>query len=64
MDELVRSLKADTSSRPRLVAYGSHVDAGTLRVAREAGCDLVLPRSQFVEELPGQLANWMTGANA
>jgi CheY-like chemotaxis protein len=37
---------------PRIIAYGSHVEAATLRQAREAGCDRVLPRSQFVEELP------------
>src|SRR5262245_6671582 len=52
IDELIRNLKEGNSLKPRLVAYGSHVDAATLRAAREAGCDLVLPRSQFVEELP------------
>jgi CheY-like chemotaxis protein len=43
---------------PRLVAYGSHVDADSLRKAREAGCDPVLPRSKFVEELPTSLVQW------
>jgi hypothetical protein len=42
----------------RVVAYGPHVDAAALRAAREAGCDVVLPRSKFVEELPGKLAEW------
>src|SRR5690348_5077328 len=37
--------------RPRVVAYGSHVDTETLRAARAAGCDPVLPRSKFVEQL-------------
>jgi DNA-binding NarL/FixJ family response regulator len=60
IEELIRNLKEVTSCRPRLVAYGSHVDAATLRAAREAGCDLVLPRSQFVEELPRQLSHWLT----
>src|SRR5205085_9994381 len=45
--------------RPRVVAYGSHVDTATLRAAREAGCDVVLPRSQFVEELPTALSHWL-----
>ena len=45
--------------RPRVVAYGSHVDTATLRAAREAGCDVVLPRSKFVEELPAALPNWL-----
>jgi CheY-like chemotaxis protein len=44
---------------PLLVAYGSHVEAATLHNARKAGCDRVLPRSQFVEELPIALATWI-----
>jgi DNA-binding NarL/FixJ family response regulator len=44
----------------RVVAYGSHVDTATLKSAREAGCDLVMPRSQFVEELPRSLAAWLS----
>jgi CheY-like chemotaxis protein len=47
-------------SPPRVVAYGSHVDADSLRAARLAGCDPVLPRSKFVEELPRSLAQWLT----
>jgi len=43
----------------RVIAYGSHVEADTLRAAREAGCDLVLPRSKFVERLPLDLAEWL-----
>jgi CheY-like chemotaxis protein len=46
---------------PMLVAYGSHVDAATLHRAREAGCDRVLPRSQFVEELSLTLSTWLRG---
>jgi CheY-like chemotaxis protein len=57
--ELIRWLHASCVPRPRLVAYGSHVDAATLRAAREAGCDVVLPRSQFVEELPTKVAEWL-----
>jgi CheY-like chemotaxis protein len=47
---------------PRVVAYGSHVDTATLRGARAAGCDPVMPRSQFVEELPKRLSVWMEQA--
>jgi DNA-binding NarL/FixJ family response regulator len=43
----------------RVVAYGSHVDTATLKAARAAGCDVVMPRSQFVEELPTSLSEWM-----
>jgi CheY-like chemotaxis protein len=54
---VVSLLKAQ-SPPPRIVGYGSHVEAATLRRAREAGCDRVLPRSQFVEELPQALPVW------
>ena len=43
----------------RVVGYGSHVDAATLHAARVAGCDPVLPRSRFVEELPTALPGWL-----
>src|SRR5437879_5140443 len=43
-----------------VVAYGSHVDTATLKAAREAGCDVVLPRSKFVEDLPTALPGWLT----
>jgi CheY-like chemotaxis protein len=47
--------------RPRVVAYGSHVDTASLQAARAAGCDVVLPRSKFVEELPAALPHWLAG---
>jgi len=56
--DLLRRLREAGSPMPRVVAYGSHVDAAGLRTAREAGCDPVLPRSKFVEELPRLLPAW------
>lgn len=56
--EFASALK-QLSPPPAIVAYGSHVDTGTLKAARAAGCDVVMPRSQFVEELPVQLPAWM-----
>jgi CheY-like chemotaxis protein len=53
---LVRQIKDAGNSY--IVGYGSHVDAATLKAAREAGCDLVLPRSKFVEELATALPKW------
>ena len=35
-----------------ILAIGRHTEAALLRAAREAGCDRVVPRSTFVEELP------------
>lgn len=43
----------------RFIAYGSHVDAASLRRAREVGCDVVLPRSKFVQELPRAIPEWI-----
>jgi len=43
-----------------IVAFGSHVDTETLTKARNAGCDLVLPRSKFVAELETKLPEWFT----
>jgi CheY-like chemotaxis protein len=57
--DLLRRLGEACPTRPRVVGYGSHVDAAGLKAAREAGCDLVLPRSAFVERLPHDLAGWL-----
>jgi DNA-binding response OmpR family regulator len=52
----VRTFAID--QQPRVIAYGSHVDTETLRAARAAGCDEVMPRSQFVERLQRQFTEW------
>jgi CheY-like chemotaxis protein len=57
--ELLSRLREACQPMPRVVAYGSHVDAAGLRAAREAGCDVVLPRSAFVDQLPTQLTHWL-----
>ncbi len=57
--DLLARLRAACPAMPRVVAYGSHVDAAGLRTARVAGCDVVLPRSAFVGELPRELLAWM-----
>jgi DNA-binding NarL/FixJ family response regulator len=57
--DLIGWLLETCSPAPKVVAYGSHVDAETLRRAREAGCDVVLPRSKFVTELPNKLREWL-----
>jgi CheY-like chemotaxis protein len=58
--ELLRRLREVCPVMPRVTAYGSHVDAAGLKAARDAGCDLVLPRSAFVERLPKDLPDWLT----
>lgn len=59
--DLFRRLR-EVTPPPRVVAYGSHVDTERLRAARAAGCDPVLPRSKFVEELPRALPEWLGAA--
>jgi len=56
---LLASLKAACPAMPRVVAYGSHVEAELLHAARIAGCDLVLPRSAFSDRLPADLPKWI-----
>jgi DNA-binding response OmpR family regulator len=48
---------------PQVVGFGSHVDVETLKAARSAGCDAVMPRSQFAKELEARLPEWATSAS-
>jgi CheY-like chemotaxis protein len=59
LPDLLRCLAETCPAMPRVMAYGSHVDTETLRAARAAGCDPVLPRSKFVEDLPRELPRWL-----
>ncbi|MBI1918515.1 MAG: response regulator [Planctomycetes bacterium] len=60
---LIAQMRSACPVMPRVVAYGSHVDAAGLRAARAAGCDIVLPRSAFVEQLPTALAEWLASSS-
>ena len=40
------------------VAFGSHVDTKSLADAAEAGCDPVMPRSRFTNELPALIRRY------
>lgn len=57
IDQVAREL-TQVCPRPTLVGYGSHVDAATLKQARDAGLDVVWPRSKFVDELESALPGW------
>ena len=63
LDDLL-SAAAALPSRPTLVAYGSHVDTATLKAARDAGLDVVWPRSKFVDELATALPQWVRSAES
>ena len=55
LGEVMQSLP---QPRPFVVGYGSHVDTTALKAAKDAGCDLVLPRSKFAEMLEKSLGDW------
>jgi hypothetical protein len=46
----VLAVLADLEGRRR-IGFGSHVDRNRLEAARDAGCDLVLARSEFFRRL-------------
>jgi CheY-like chemotaxis protein len=49
---LVRKLKTASPQRDvQIIAYLSHVQGDLMREAQKAGCDLVLPRSVFSQQL-------------
>ena len=56
--DIVAAVRSSAPS-PRIIAYGSHVDAAGLDRATQAGCDVVLARSKFVERLEPELRNWL-----
>jgi CheY-like chemotaxis protein len=58
IQELLPRIRTACATMPRVIAYGAHVDIPGLRAARDAGCDLVLPRSAFVEQLSLKIKDW------
>ena len=54
------SLREKCPTMPRVIAFGSHVDVELLAAARQAGCDRVMPRSQFVKQLETGLKDWLS----
>ncbi|QDU64780.1 hypothetical protein Pan216_56720 [Planctomycetes bacterium Pan216] len=49
--DILAQLRTTLPEDATLLAYGSHVDVDHLRAARAAGCDPVLPRSDFTARL-------------
>lgn len=52
LDPRVLIKQLGPAPRPRVIAFGSHVDVARLEQARDAGCDDVMPRSRFSATLP------------
>ncbi len=61
--ELIRQLKSDAELKEiPVMAFFSHVQVELQRAAQEAGCDKILPRSQFTATLPQLLRQFAPGA--
>jgi AmiR/NasT family two-component response regulator len=52
---LVEQIRAAKTNPPRFVAFGPHVHVERLQSARDAGCDSVLSRGQFLSQVDSVL---------
>ena len=59
LPRLVADIRAK-SPAARIVAFGSHVDEAALSSARSAGCNEVMPNSQFDRTYVELLKTWGT----
>ena len=57
---LVETVREKASSAT-IIAYGPHVDQAALSAAQDAGCDEVMPRSQFDQQLVSILERFQEG---
>jgi CheY-like chemotaxis protein len=56
---LIEKLKGDDETRNiHILGYVSHVQAELIQAAREKGCDEVMARSSFVQNLPKILSRY------
>lgn len=55
------ALRTVAGGNTPFIAFGSHVDRDALEAAAGAGCDPVLPRSRFHEELPKLIDRYLGG---
>ena len=57
----IRALKADPATQAiRIVGFVSHVQERLIADARAAGCDTVMARSAFTQQLPALLRSLVT----
>lgn len=57
--EMLRALKDDSSTQGiPVIGFLSHVQADLASAAREAGCDVLMARSAFTEQLPRLLRKY------
>lgn len=51
------AIRRAKSAGARVLAFGRHTEPATLRAARDAGADTVVPRSTLAEDLPALMAS-------
>ena len=51
------AVRTASAAGARVLAFGRHTEPGLLRDARDAGATIVVPRSQFVDELADLLSS-------
>ena len=56
--EAIKRYRAVAPPGTPFLAFGSHVDTDALENARAAGCDPVMPRSRFTNELPALIRRY------
>ena len=62
--EIIKSLKSEPkTARIRIVGFVSHVQEELISQARAAGCDSVMARSAFTQQLPNLLKSFATEDN-
>jgi DNA-binding NtrC family response regulator len=61
MHALVKDVKMNQLTAPRIVAFGPHVHELRLAAARQAGCDEVVSRGQFFSQLDSILVRCVAG---
>jgi CheY-like chemotaxis protein len=58
---IVKAMKNDPATKGiPVVAFVSHVQVDLKQLAQDSGCDLVLARSAFAQNLPEVLASYVT----
>jgi CheY-like chemotaxis protein len=62
--DTVDVIRRASGAGARVLAFGRHTEPATLRAARDAGAETVVPRSQLVEELPALLGRLLAPRKA
>lgn len=60
--EALVGYRVKTGTSAVYIAFGPHVEKASLEAARDAGCDLVMPRGKFHADLPELIRRYL-GSN-